>query len=132
METVKYVLTGFAAVGESTITAIALAFMGLIGTIATVGYKYKSNKPKPEDNQKILFEQVNQFIQDQKTDRDALRQELQEVRDELDEVRRDNRLKDLQIDKLVRDNNELREELKEMQEAAKVIAATKIKEDEAK
>lgn len=125
-------ITQFAVIGESTVAAISLAVIGLVGTFATVGYKYKKDKPKPEDQSKVIFEQVNQFIKDQRQDRDDLRKELQEVREELEEVRKDNRLKDTQIDKLIRDNNELREELEELREDARLVAETKIKETKVK
>lgn len=126
------VLTTFSVIGESTITAISLAIIGLIGTFATVGYKYRKNKPEPQDQSKVIFDQVNQFIKDQKQDRDDLRKELQEVREELEEVRKDNRHKDRQIDGLIRDNNELREEVRSLREDAELVASNKIKEDETK
>ena len=126
------VITQFAAIGEATITTISLAIIGLIGTFATVGYKYKKDKPKPEDQTKVIFEQVNQFIKDQKEDRDNLRKELQEVREELEDVRKDNRLKDLRIDQLMRDNTELREEIEELREDARLIAEQKLRENKVK
>lgn len=120
------IITQLAVIGESTYTAIVLAIIGLVGTLATVGYKYKKDKPKPEDQSKVIFDQVNQFIKDQKQDRDDLRKELQEVKDELEEVRVDSRRKDTLIHNLQRDNWTLKEELKQVREAAKMVEDARI------
>lgn len=96
-------------VSEATFTTIVLSIIGLFGTFATVGYKYKTNKTKPEDNSKIIFDQVNEFIKQQKEDRDALRKELGEVKVELAEVRKENQL-------LRDENRDLRDELSDLKE----------------
>lgn len=120
------IITQFATIGEATISAIALGVIGLVGTFATVGYKYKKDKPKPEDQSKVVFDQVNQFIKDQKQDRDDLRKELQEVREELEEVRAENRQKDIQIHALMRDNDTLKEELRQVRIAAQLVEAARV------
>ena len=119
----RVVSSYFAILGlsESAVTSIILAFFALLGTFAGVGYKYRTNKTKPEDNSKVLFDQVNAFIEQQKEDRENLRKELNELKVELDEVREDNKLKEHMINDLNRqltqarwDNRELREELNEL------------------
>jgi chromosome segregation ATPase len=126
-------------VSEGAFTTIILAFIGLLGTFATVGYKYQSNKVKPESDQKVLFDQVNEFIKTQKEDRDALRKELADLRDELTEVRNDNEAKDRKINSLVREIakrdkivRDLQKQIDTLSDDAKLVAATKVQEDKEK
>lgn len=129
MERMTQAMTQFGAISETAVTTMVLAVIGFLGTLATVGYKYKKDKPKPEDQSKVIFDQVNQFIKDQKQDRDDLRKELQEVKDELEQVRIENRLKDTQIHALSRELQQTKDKLSEVQEEAARVAATKIEED---
>lgn len=128
MEVIKSVMTNLGAIGESTITAISLSVIGLIGTFATVGYKYRKDKPKPEDQSKVIFDQVNEFIKQQKQDRDDLRKELGEVKTELAAVRLENQAIRDENQVLREENQELREELQEVKRTAASVAATKAKE----
>lgn len=121
---------------EQTFATIVLAFIGLLGTVATVGYKYRQQKSQPEDNQKVLFDQVNAFIKQQKEDRDELRVELQELKEKLEEVEEDNRQKERKINELIRqlaaerrDKTFMADQIEELTKNAKIVAATKVIED---
>lgn len=121
---------------EQTFTTILLAFIGLIGTIATVGYKYQQNKSQPPDTHKVLFDQVNAFIAQQKEDRDELRKELQELKDKLEEVEEDNKQKERKINSLVRElakersnNANLADQIEQLRNDAVQVAQVKVKED---
>lgn len=92
--------TGASPNGGTT-AIIVVAVLSLLGTIATVGYKYRNTEKRKDPNQ-VIFDQVNNFIAEQRKERDDLRKELIEVkkenrqlndeieklRDELDKERR--------------------------------------------
>lgn len=117
MEGIGYMAAVF-GLSENSFVTIVIAFIAFLGTAATVGYKYKSNKSKPEDNAKVIFDQVNAFIVQQKQDRDELRAELKAVKDELVVVRQENQEIRDENQVLREENQGLRDEIQELREGA--------------
>ena len=85
-------LTYFAAesipVSSSTTAIIVVAVLSLVGTIATVGYKYI--KPEKKDPNQIVFDQVNLFIAEQRKERDDLREEIAKMKKEFNQLTAEN------------------------------------------
>lgn len=82
-------LTTFAVLDGQQWSVVIVAIISLVGTIATVGYKYKNTEKRKDPNQ-VIFDQVNNFIAEQRKERDDLRQELKEVKEEMKRVSAEN------------------------------------------
>lgn len=99
------IFTTFAALSGEQVSVIIVAAISLLGTIATVGYKYKNTEKKKDPNQ-VIFDQVNNFIAEQRKERDDLRKELKEVKEELKRVSSENEtLKDNAEEDRIKYNN---------------------------
>lgn len=110
---------------------ILVAAIGLIGTIiVALIAKYKPVKKK--DQTEIVFERMDTFIEQQKQDRDDLREEIKGLRERVESA--EARVDEVELENasLKRENEKLRQEVGRLRRQAEAVAATKVIEDKAK